>query len=153
MSIASGLLFGAVNGAFYNIAAITIGSSVGFGLVRYLFHDPLQGRYFRLVQKVNNEIEKDGFCYFFALRAALVCPYFLISILGGLSKIEYRKFLLSTLFGCIPEAIIYSYSGSVISTINSPHDLFGWKVATAIVLFVLFSLTPVWTKTYKKLTS
>lgn len=152
-SIASGLLFGAICGAFFNIAAIAIGSSVGFWLARYLFHDSLNSRYNRLVQKANNEVIKDGFYYFLALRAALICPYFLINILGGLSKVEYRKFLISTVFGFVLGAIIYSYSGSVISTINSPNDLFSWKVVTAIVLIVLFGLTPVWTKAYKKLTS
>lgn len=153
VSIASGLLFGAICGAFFNIAAVAIGSSVGFWLARYLFHDSLNSRYSRLVQRANNEVIKDGFYYFLALRAALICPYFLINILGGLSKVEYRKFLISTVFGFTLGAIIYSYSGSVIGTINSPHDLFGWKAVTAIVLFVLFSLTPLWTKAYKKLTS
>jgi len=153
MSVACGLLFGVTYGIFYNIIAVSIGSSAGFWLVRYSFHDSLQNRYFKLVEKANNEVEKDGFSYFLALRAAFICPYFLINILGGLSKINYKKFLLSTVIGAIPEAIVYSYSGSIISKINSPHDLFGWKSVTAILLIVTLSLAPVWTRAYKKFTS
>jgi len=148
MSVASGLLFGFVQGAFYNIFAVAFGASVGFWLVRYLFRDCLYYRYSAIVQKVNNEVEKHGFSYFFALRAALVCPYFLINIFGGLSKIKYFKFFLATAFGYINGAVIYSYSGSVINEIHSPHDLFGRKVVLAVVLIVLLSLVPVAVKKF-----
>jgi uncharacterized membrane protein YdjX (TVP38/TMEM64 family) len=143
MSIASGLLFGFVQGAFFNIFAVAFGASAGFWMVRYLFRDCFYWRYSGSIERVDSEVEKHGFSYFFALRAALVCPYFLINILGGLSKVNYFKFFLSTALGYINGAIIYSYSGSVINEINSPHDLFGWKVVSAIVLIVLLSLVPV----------
>lgn len=143
VEVSSGFLFGFAAGVLCDIAAVVCGSVIAFLTTRYFFRDIHQNRHGKTIAHINEAIKKNGFSYFSAMRLSVVFPYFLINIFGGLSDIPFRKYLLSTVIGVIPSAIIYSYAGSILETIKSPGEIFSPQAYMAIAAIVSFSLLPV----------
>lgn len=143
VEITSGFLFGFFVGIFCTIAAVVCGSVIAFLTTRHLFRDTHRNRHGKTIAHINEAIRKNGFSYFSAMRLAVVFPYFLINIFGGLSDISFRKYFLSTVIGVVPSAIIYGYAGSILETIKSPEEIFSPQVYLAIAAIVSFSLLPV----------
>ena len=143
IKLLGGFFFGLYLGAFYNITATTIACLIGFGISRYAFKDTFEKLYYKRLIGIENEIEKNGFYYFLSLRLVLVVPYFLINILGGISRIPFKKYLFSTTVGVIPASFIYANGGSKLERINSVSELFGLDILFALALMIGLSLFPI----------
>ncbi len=149
LKIMGGFLFGATLGSVFNIVGTLIGALVGFSIARYLLHDLFEKKYGKRLHPVKDEIKNNGLMYFMALRFTLIFPYFLIHILGGISKINYWKYFVSTLIGVIPGSIIYGYTGNQIEQVDQVHDMFTWEIGIMTSLLIVFSLLPVIVKKMK----
>lgn len=138
--IFSGFIFGFWFGAILNIFATFLGAMSGYYISKYLFKSYFQRKFNNHLRKINPEIEKFGLNYFTSMRIFLVFPYFIINILGGVSKISHTKYALSTLIGVIPASFLYAYAGLQIDSISSPKDIVSFEV---FVLFLILSIIPI----------
>lgn len=145
----SGFFFGFYMGAIYNIAATILACAVGFGISRYAFKDLFERLYYDRLQALESEIEENGFYYFLSLRLVMVVPYFLINILAGISRISFKKYLLSSALGVMPASFVYANGGDKLEHINSIDELFSPGVITSILLIALMSLSPLLLKKYR----
>ncbi|MCQ8127643.1 TVP38/TMEM64 family protein [Methylomonas rivi] len=145
----SGFFFGFYMGAIYNIAATILACVVGFGISRYAFKDLFERMYYERLQALESEIEENGFYYFLSLRLVMVVPYFLINILAGISRISFKKYLLSSALGVMPASFVYANGGNKLEHINSIDELFSPGMITAILLIALMSLSPLLLKKYR----
>lgn len=137
-----GFFFGFYQGALYNILATIIACLIGFGLSRYTLKDHFEKLYYRRLQAIENEIERNGFYYFLSLRLVLVVPYFLINILAGISRLSFRQFLLSTSLGVIPGSLVYANGGAKLEQIDSLQDLFRSDILFAFAGILLLVWLP-----------
>ncbi|MCQ6274924.1 TVP38/TMEM64 family protein [Bacillus sp. V3B] len=89
-------LFGFVNGFLWSWFTSIIGAVLIFMGSRYLF----QGW---IIKKTNKEllskIEKSGLLFVFQARIMPFIPTSLINILGGISSIHFKSFIIGTVFG------------------------------------------------------
>lgn len=145
----SGFFFGFYMGAIYNIAATILACAVGFGISRYAFKDLFERLYYDHLKKLESEIEENGFYYFLSLRLVMVVPYFLINILAGISRISFKKYLLSSALGVMPASFVYANGGNKLEHINSIDELFSPRVMASILLIALMSLSPLLLKKYR----
>jgi uncharacterized membrane protein YdjX (TVP38/TMEM64 family) len=143
LKIMGGFLFGATFGSLFSIVGTFFGALLGFAIARYLLRDLFEKHYGKRLHPIKDEIKENGLMYFITLRFSLVIPYFLIHVLGGISKLSYWKFVVSSLIGVVPGAVIYGVTGSQLEKIESMHDILTKEVMLIMGLLVLFSLIPI----------
>jgi uncharacterized membrane protein YdjX (TVP38/TMEM64 family) len=144
MKILSGYFFGFYIGAFYNILATLVACLAGFLLSRYVFRTQFERLYYKRLEAIEHEIERNGLYYFLSLRIVLVVPYFLINIIAGLSRLSLRDYLISTFLGVVPASLIYANGGQQLEHIRSASELFGWPIIGSLALMAAFSMLPAW---------
>ena len=137
VSLAAGMLYGAIPGTVYSVAAALLGSLVIFGVVRYLSRpDPAKkfGRYF---EKAEQLVSHNGLLAVILIRQLpLAC--LLINVLLALTRITLRQFILGSLLGFLPESLIFALYGSS----ARQHFFIQMSLATMLLVSViLFSAT------------
>lgn len=136
LDIAAGAFFGPLLGTVYSLTGALIGAAISFSVSRFL------GRGF-IERFLGGHINFCTYCsdrfltkIVFFSRLLPFISFDIISYGAGLTKISFRNFLLSTLFGMIPLTFAYNYFGAVI--------VFGdvLTVIMGIILVILFFLVP-----------
>lgn len=89
-------LFGFFNGLLWSWFTSIIGAAIWFYGSRYFFHDWVQ-------RKTNPDLlarmENNGFLFVFQARIIPFVPTSLINIIGGLSTIRFKHFIIGTIAG------------------------------------------------------
>lgn len=139
LKLISGFLFGPVIGAVINVAASLLASLLGFVAVRYWFRRRFEARFAARTVRINAELDRYGFYYFILLRLVLVVPYYLIHAVAGLSHMRLATFMLSSVIGVIPAAVLYAYAGAQMQALALPGFEAGLpQILFGIALFGLF---------------
>lgn len=142
-SLAAGAIFGVAMGTMYAVFAATIGATLAFLGTRYLFRDVVRKRFGARLEKINRELEREGFNYLLFLRLVPLFPFFMINLASGMTDIRLRTFLAGTALGIIPGGFVYCNAGASLASINSPGDIVSPRTVGSLVLIGLFSLLPV----------
>jgi len=140
LSIASGIVFGAMTGFLISLTAATLGGTLACYSTRYLFEDLVKRRFPGQLAVVNKGVEKDGAFYLFGLRMIPVIPFGLLNLLIGLTSMPVCVFMIATLLGMAPVVLILSYAGSQLGGIESlgPAAIFTPGVIFSLLLLASF---------------
>lgn len=111
LSVASGILFGPIKGFIINMIGFFISGTLAFFLSRFLGKEFVDKILKNKALNMNNNMEKKGFKILFLLRLPPVLPYDPLSYTCGLTKINYKAFIMASLLGVVPETLCYSYMG------------------------------------------
>jgi len=150
MKILSGYFFGFYVGAAYNVGATLLACLVGFWLSRYALRSHFEQLFYAQLENIEHEIERNGLYYFLSLRIVMVVPYFLINIIAGLSRLSFKDYVLSTVFGVLPASLIYANGGQQLEHIRSVAELIEWRTAGSLGLMAAASLLPAWWQRRKR---
>lgn len=134
LSVAGGMIFGAVDSTVYSVMGGTIGAVIAFFISRFFgkeFIDRTVGKHLR---NIDMNIGEEGFKIIFILRIMPVIPFDLVNYGAGLTTIRTRDYILGTFLGLIPSSFVYAFLGSSMSEIRS------WKFFQAILIFILLLL-------------
>lgn len=109
---ANGFIFGILEGIFITLVGAMIGATIAFYLAR-LFGRELVSRWIKKphLSKVDSMSTSNGIKMVFLARLVPVIPSSLVSYLAGLSKISFKGFFVASIFGKMPEIIIYTALG------------------------------------------
>jgi uncharacterized membrane protein YdjX (TVP38/TMEM64 family) len=122
MSMAGGMLFGAVVGGIATLAALVGGAVIVFLACRTAFGDWAANRAGPAVAKIEAGFSRDAFAYLLALRLMPVAPFFMVNIAAGLARIPLCTFCLATLIGAAPSAFIYAGLGAGLDGVIRRHE-------------------------------
>ena len=140
MTLAAGALFGLLWGTVLVSFASTIGATLAFLLVRFLFRDAVQRRYGARLAAVNAGVEREGAFYLFTLRLVPAIPFFLINILMALTPIRTLTFYLVSQVGMLAGTIVYINAGVHLADVESPGDVLSFDLIASFTLLGLFPL-------------
>ena len=143
LTIAGGFLFGPFWGCIYADIGATLGATMSFLCVRYLFGNGLQKRYHAQFDRFNKAMAEDGVTYLIGIHFVAVIPFFLVNILSGLTAVPLWTFVWTTALGVLPAKILYAYSGSQVNTMSCLTDVFSLKIIGALGLLALLALIPI----------
>lgn len=129
-----GALFGPIISTFITLVLGTLNAFIVLILSRYFFHDYFQQKYHKYLKHFNAEFQTKGGIYIFLLHITPILPYQLVNILAGLTKVKMLHFIIATVLGIIPHAVIFSCLGSAIWQISSIKDLFTPQLLFLITL-------------------
>ena len=149
LTLAGGVLFGAVAGALIVNVGATLGAVCAFMFSRYIVGKKIQGTYESQLEKFNTELESNKYQYLFSLRFLPIFPFFLVNFLCGVTKLDLKAFVITTSLGIIPGSFVYTYAGSQLANIDSLGDIFTKEMLFAFILLGTLSLLPVIVKKIK----
>jgi dihydrolipoamide dehydrogenase len=138
LTLAAGALFGLLAGTILVSFASTLGATLAFLIVRYLFRDTVERRFGTRLQRINEGIRKDGAYYLFTLRLVPLFPFFLINMLMALTPVRTWTFFWVSQLGMLPGTLVYVNAGTQLARVTSPEDLLTPSLVAAFVLLGLF---------------
>jgi uncharacterized membrane protein YdjX (TVP38/TMEM64 family) len=151
LSIPSGTLFalllGFLFGRWVATALIVIGGTIGTSLlflaVRYLFADAVRNRMGPLARRIEAGFTRNAFSWMLFLRLTPMVPYFLVNLIPTVTGIRLRTYALATMIGIIPVTFVFTNLGQTLGRIESTRDLVSPEVLTALALLGVLALVPV----------
>ncbi len=111
MMVLSGILFGPFIGSLALWTGLLLGSIGAFLIARLVAQDFISAHLGGRAAQFNERLKESGFSVVFVARLLGLPPYELVNYASGLSKISFRDFLLATMFGSIPGAILFATTG------------------------------------------
>ena len=139
LTLAGGALFGTLKGTIIVSFASSIGATLAFLMARFLLRDWVQGKFGSYLNKINQELEKDGAFYLFTLRLVPAFPFFVINLVMGLTPIKVGTFYIISQLGMLAGTVVYVNAGTQIGQLES---LGGILTPQFIGSFVALGLLP-----------
>ena len=114
-TIASGFLFGLAWGLTYAMVGSILSALLVFGISRYLFQDYVKTKVLNRYPAVDDLIHKKGWQFVAFLRLVPVLPFDVVGYLAGASRISIRDYLLGSVIGELPGALVLVIFGSTLA--------------------------------------
>ena len=149
LSLLGGYLFGVLLGTAYGAVGATIGSLIAFVAVRYLLGDWVRRKYGNQFERFTKQMDKYGANYLLMVHYASIIPFFFINSLAALAGVTWWTFIWTTVVGFIPLAMIYSFAGRELATIESVQDILSPPIIAVFIILILLAFLPIVIKHYK----
>jgi uncharacterized membrane protein YdjX (TVP38/TMEM64 family) len=173
MSVAGGLLFGWLVGAFAAIVGATLGATVVFLIARSAVGNSLSQRAGPWLAKLSEGFQKDALSYMLFLRLVPAFPFWFVNIAPAVLGVPLGTFVLGTVAGIVPATFAFASAGagldSVIMAAKKEHvacvalkgadacvlkihasSLLTTELISALVLIGLVALIPVALKKWRR---
>src|SRR6056297_1479743 len=114
-TLTGGFLFATFPGALFNIVGATIGATLIFLAAKTSFGKGLGARLEGsegIVKTVKDGIDENQWSMLFLMRLLPVVPFFVANILPSILEVPLRRFVISTFFGIMPGAVVYTSVGA-----------------------------------------
>ena len=113
-SVTGGFLFGLAAGTVLNVLAATVGAVLiflaaraGLGAALSEKVDASEGK----LSKLRDRLRENEISVMFLLRLVPVVPFFVANLLPALVGVRFRNFVLTTVLGIIPGALVFTSIG------------------------------------------
>ena len=117
LTVAGGLLFGAVFGCMLTVVGATIGASILLAVVGKAFGRTLERHRHRIPAQVQDRLTRDGFSYLLALRLVPLFPFWVVNLAAAVAGIRLAVFFPATLLGIAPASFVLSSIGAGVGSI------------------------------------
>ena len=155
LSLPVALMLGLLSGFIFDLysAIILISFASSFGatgamlISRYLISDYINRKFSNEISLIDNEVDKHGAYYLFALRMSPIFPFFVINAAFGITKIKTLTFYLTSQLGMLPGTIIIILIGSELNDFlikGSPFSI------DLVLYLTLLGLIPLLFKKYNR---
>ncbi|HIB19009.1 MAG TPA: TVP38/TMEM64 family protein [Alphaproteobacteria bacterium] len=156
VTLAGGFLFGAFPGALLSLTGATIGATIVFLVVRNAVGNFLVRRGGKFLQKMEAGFQKNAFSYLLTMRLVPLFPFGMVNLAAGILGVRVKIFLVATLLGSFPAALILSLAGAELDDLLQSEDGFSLKsimtprVVAALIGLVGLALAPIVYKLIRK---
>ncbi len=114
-TLTGGFLFDVFPGALFNVIAATLGATAIFLAARWGFGESLRAKMDASdgkIAKIRQGIDENQWSMLFLIRLVPVVPFFVANLLPAFLDVPLRRFVVSTFFGIIPGAVVYTSVGA-----------------------------------------
>ena len=137
LNVSAGLLFDFWKGLLLVILGSTLASTLAFFCFRYLFRDYVDSIVRSRFPKVEENLEREGAYFVFAMRLFPVIPYSLTNMVLAVSPVRFVTYLLVSLLALLPRYVLYVYSGDNLGDVERVPDLFSPYLIGVLALLAL----------------
>ncbi len=145
----AGFLFGTWMGAGLSVIGATLGSVAVFLAARTAFRDLFRARAGAALARFEAGFRRDDFSYLLFLRLVPVFPFWLINIVPALLGMRLDRYVLATMIGIVPAAIVYASVGAGLGVVIGRGErpdlgiIFEWRILLPLLGLAVLSLLPV----------
>ena len=146
ISIAGGLIFGALWGTVYTTIGANLGAAAAFLIGRYAARDMVERQIENnaALGRIDDGVKRHGWRMLMITRLVPIFPFNIQNYVYGLTDIGFGTYVLVSLVCMVPGTIAYNFAAGSVRTGNLGTTL--WYLGIAAVFFVLLSLLPGWLK-------
>ncbi|WP_297596657.1 TVP38/TMEM64 family protein [uncultured Cetobacterium sp.] len=151
LTLAGGLIFGAVMGVVYTAIGACIGLSLSFLIARYIARKPIEERFGKTeaFKKINEGVKNEGWFILATTRLLPVFPFGIQNYVYGLTPISFIQYsLLSTIFILPGTSVFVLLAGAVAS--GDMKTAVKMSITASLIFFALTMITKVIAKKSKK---
>ena len=137
LSIAAGILFGALLGTLYIVIGASIGAILAFIVARYFGGDFVQNlmqNHFKGLKKYEEKLDNNGLGMTLFFRLIPIFPFNGLNFALGLTKLSFKDYAIGTTLGIIPGAFAFAYFGQAAANL-SPVDITLASVLLGLLIF------------------
>ncbi|MGL5417611.1 MAG: TVP38/TMEM64 family protein [Clostridium sp.] len=134
IAIVSGFMFGPLEGFIISIVGYCISSTICFYIAKLLGRNIMEKIMGDKLEDIEKKLQKNQFAIILSLRLIPIIPLGPVNYACGLVGVEYKKFILATLIGAIPEVICYTFLGKNVTRPTSPAFIASIVVLVSIVI-------------------
>ena len=145
LGLLSGFIFDLYSAIILISFASSFGATAAMLISRYLISDYINRKFLNEISLIDNEVNKHGAYYLFALRMSPIFPFFVINAAFGITKIKTLTFYLTSQLGMLPGTIIIILIGSELNDFlikGSPFSI------DLVLYLTLLGLIPLLFKKY-----
>jgi len=117
LTLAGGVLFGAVVGTIVTVISATIGATIIFKIAQSAVGETLLRRAGPRAAKVAEGIQADAFNYLLFLRLVPAFPFFLVTLAAALVAVPLPTFVAATMIGIIPGTFAFTLAGAGLDSV------------------------------------
>ncbi len=145
----SGFLFGTWMGAGLSVIGATLGSIAVFLAARTAFRNLFHARAGAALARFEAGFQRNDFSYLLFLRLVPVFPFWLINIVPALLGMRLDRYVLATMIGIVPAAIVYASVGDGLGMVIGRGErpdlgiIFEWRILLPLLGLAALSLVPV----------
>lgn len=150
LSLASGAIFGVLEGTLYVVTGATAGAVLAFLVSRTLLRDWVVKTFGGRMEAIDRGLRENGFSYLLFLRLVPAFPFFLVNLACGVTGLPLRTYAAGTLLGIIPGSLVFVNAGASLASVQSLGQVAGPRVLGSFTLLGLFALLPTIVKALKK---
>ena len=140
LTLASGALFGLVQGLLIASFASSIGATLAFLTSRYLLRDTIKQRFPERLDAIDKGVEKEGGFYLFTLRLVPIFPFFLINLLMGVTAIKAWTYYWVSQIGMLAGTFVFVNAGTQLAQIDSLSGILSFNLIVSFALLGFFPL-------------
>ncbi|KQO71785.1 SNARE associated Golgi family protein [Methylobacterium sp. Leaf87] len=122
LTVLCGFLFGIVPGALIAVASASTGAAIVFSIGRGPASELLQRRAGPRLAGLAEGFRRDAFGYVAFLRLLPIFPFWLTNLAPAAFGVPLRTFLLATIVGLSPGALVYATTGAAIEEVVAAHE-------------------------------
>ncbi|MGL5000693.1 MAG: TVP38/TMEM64 family protein [Cetobacterium sp.] len=151
LTLAGGLIFGAVMGVVYTAIGACLGLSLAFLIARYIARKPIEEKFGQTeaFKKINEGVKNDGWFILATTRLLPVFPFGIQNYVYGLTPISFIQYsLLSTLFILPGTSVFVLLAGAVAS--GDMKTAVKMSITASLIFFALTMITKFIAKKSKK---
>lgn len=114
-TLTGGFLFATFPGALFNVTGATLGATAIFLAARWGFGEKLGAKLEGsegIVKKIKDGIDENQWSMLFLIRLVPAVPFFMANLIPSFLEVPTRRFIISTFFGIIPGAVVYTSVGA-----------------------------------------
>ncbi len=155
MTISAGFLFGTVPAACYGVVGGTLGAVCVFLAARTAFGEVLRAKAGPALKRMEAGFRDNAFSYMLFLRLVPLFPFWLVNLVPAFLGVPLRAYVLATLIGVIPGALVYASLGNglgVVLDAGGEPDLgivFRLDVLLPLLALAVLALLPAAFKKFK----
>ncbi len=141
LTLAGGFLFGAVVGTFLTVISATIGATLVFLFAKLICGHAALEKLGPEAKKLAANIQENAWSYLLVLRLVPLFPFFLVNLVPAFAGVRLRTFVLTTLFGIMPGAAIFTLSGAGLGHVLDQGETFSIRsILTPEIIAALVGL-------------
>ena len=140
LGLLSGFIFDLYSAIILISFASSFGATAAMLISRYLISDYINRKFLNEISLIDNEVNKHGAYYLFALRMSPIFPFFVINAAFGITKIKTLTFYLISQLGMLPGTIIIILIGSELNDFLIKGSPFSIELVLYLTLLGLIPL-------------
>lgn len=144
LTLLAGAAFGLWAGVAVVAASSVTGATLAMLIARYVLRARLERRYDGVMTRFRRGVEEDGARYLFGLRLVPAVPFFLVNLVMGLTRMPVRTFVWVSALGMLPGTIVYVNAGAQVGAVDTPEDLFDWRLILAFLALAILPFAAKW---------
>lgn len=111
LTLAAGVIFGAVPGALFSLVGATLGATLAFLVARYVAGDLVSRKAGGRLAQLMDGVEAEGWRFVAFVRLVPLFPFNLVNYSLGLTRIGLRQYIVASAICMLPGALAYAWLG------------------------------------------